>query len=91
MRDSKSFVTDGPFIETREQIAGYLLIHATDRDETIGIAARVPGTRIETVKVRPLIDIPGYRIRRGPRALRECVLRALQSGPSSISDSAERL
>jgi hypothetical protein len=39
VRDGKSVVTDGPFIETREQIAGYFLIHAKDRDEAIDIAA----------------------------------------------------
>jgi hypothetical protein len=59
VRDGKSFVTDGPFVETREQIAGYFLIHARDIDEAIGIAARVPGARIGTVEVRPLIEITG--------------------------------
>jgi len=59
VREGKSFVTDGPFIETREQIAGYFLIHAKDRDEAIAIAARVPGARIGTVEVRPLIEITG--------------------------------
>jgi hypothetical protein len=58
-RDGKSFVTDGPFIETREQIAGYFLIHAKDLDEAIGIATLVPGARIGTVEVRPLIEITG--------------------------------
>jgi hypothetical protein len=59
VRGGKPFVTDGPFIETREQIAGYFLIHADDIDEAIGIAARVPGARIGTVEVRPLIEITG--------------------------------
>jgi len=59
VRDGKSFVTDGPFIETREQIAGYFLIHARDLDEAIAIAARVPGAHIGTVEVRPLIEIAG--------------------------------
>jgi hypothetical protein len=59
VRDGKSFVTDGPFIETREQIAGYFLIHAKDLDEAIGIATRVPGARIGTIEVRPLIEITG--------------------------------
>jgi hypothetical protein len=59
VRDGKSVVTDGPFIETREQIAGYFLIHAKDRDEAIDIAARVPGARIGTVELRPLIEITG--------------------------------
>jgi hypothetical protein len=52
-------VTDGPFIETREQIAGYFLIDAKDLDEAIGIAARVPGARIGTVEVRPVKEITG--------------------------------
>lgn len=59
VRDGRSFVTDGPFIETREQIAGYFLIHAKGLDEAIGIATLVPGARIGTVEVRPLIEITG--------------------------------
>src|SRR5215475_12529908 len=59
VRDGKSFVTDGPFVETREQIAGYFLIHAKDFDEAIGIAARVPGARIGTIGVRPVREIVG--------------------------------
>jgi hypothetical protein len=59
VRDGKSFVTDGPIIETREQIAGYFLIEAKDLDEAIGIAARVPGARIGTVEVRPVKEITG--------------------------------
>ena len=50
----QTFVTDGPFIETREQIAGYFLIDAKDLNAAIGIAARVPGARIGTVEVRPV-------------------------------------
>ena len=52
-------VTDGPFIETREQIAGYFLIQARDLREAVGIASKVPGARIGTVEVRPLIEITG--------------------------------
>ena len=62
VRDGKSFITDGPFIETREQIAGYFLIDAHDLDEATAIAARVPGARIGTVEVRPLIEITGLPI-----------------------------
>jgi len=58
-REGKPLVTDGPFIETREQIAGYFLIDARDLHEAISIAARVPGARIGTVEVRPLIAIKG--------------------------------
>ena len=59
VRDGKRFVTDGPFIETREQIAGYFLIHAKDLDEAIGIAVQVPGARNGTVEVRPVREIAG--------------------------------
>ena len=47
IREGKQLVTDGPFVETREQLAGYFLIHAKDLDEAIGIAGRIPGTRSE--------------------------------------------
>ena len=59
VREGKQFVTDGPFIETREQLAGYFLIDAKDLDDAIAIATRVPGARIGTVEVRPVVEIPG--------------------------------
>ena len=59
VRDGKPFVTDGPFIETREQLAGYFLIEAKDRDEVIAIAARIPGGRIGTVEIRPVREVAG--------------------------------
>jgi len=59
VRDGKPFVTDGPFIETREQIAGYFLIDAHDPNEAVRIATRVPGARIGTVEVRPVREIAG--------------------------------
>jgi hypothetical protein len=59
VREGKPLVTDGPFVETREQLAGYFLINAKDLDEAIGIAVRVPGARIGTVEIRPLIEISG--------------------------------
>ena len=42
MREGKPLVTDGPFIETREQLAGYFLIDARDLSE----AVRLPGARV---------------------------------------------
>jgi hypothetical protein len=59
VRDGKPTVTDGPFIETKEQLAGYFLIDAKDRAEAIRIATRVPGARIGTVEVRPVVEITG--------------------------------
>jgi hypothetical protein len=59
VRDGKPRVTDGPFMETKEQLAGYFLIDAKDREEAIRIAERVPGARIGTVEVRPVTEITG--------------------------------
>ena len=59
VREGRPFVTDGPFIETKEQIAGYFLIEAIDLAAAIAIAERVPGARIGTVEVRPLREVSG--------------------------------
>src|SRR3954447_20933578 len=59
VRDAKRLVTDGPFAETREQLGGYFLIDASDLDEAISIAARVPGARVGTVESRPVMEIAG--------------------------------
>lgn len=59
VREGRPIVTDGPFIETREQMAGYFLIEAKDRDEAVAIAGRVPGARIGTVEVRQVREITG--------------------------------
>lgn len=59
VRDGKRQVTDGPFAETHEQLGGYFLIDATDLDEAIGIAGRIPGARWGTVEVRPVIELSG--------------------------------
>ncbi len=59
VRDGKRLVTDGPFAETREQLGGFYMIDATDLDEAIQIAARIPGARYGTVEVRPVIELAG--------------------------------
>jgi hypothetical protein len=57
MREGKRVVTDGPFAETREQLGGYFFITAGDLDEALDIAARIPGARIGTVEIRPVMEI----------------------------------
>jgi len=59
VRDGKRLVTDGPFAETREQLGGYFLIEALDLDHAIEIAAQIPGARVGTVEIRPLLEVPG--------------------------------
>lgn len=59
VRDGKPLVTDGPFAETREHLGGYFLIDAKNLDEAIGIAARIPGARVGTVEIRPVMEVAG--------------------------------
>jgi hypothetical protein len=59
VRDGKPLVTDGPFAETREQLGGFFLINAHDLDEAIAIAAQIPGARVGTVEIRPVIEVAG--------------------------------
>jgi hypothetical protein len=62
IREGKQFITDGPFAETREQLGGYYLVDASDLDEAISIASRIPMVRKGTVEVRPVIEIEGLPI-----------------------------
>ena len=59
VRDGKRSVTDGPFVETHEQTAGYFLVRANSLDEAIDIAARIPGARLGHVEVRQVLEIDG--------------------------------
>lgn len=54
VRGGKVAVTDGPFAETKEQLAGFYMIDAKDLDEAIGIAAKIPPARVGSIEVRPV-------------------------------------
>ena len=54
--DGQRLVSDGPFAESAEQIAGYDLIECDDLAEAVDIASRHPTTRIGRIEVRPLLD-----------------------------------
>ncbi|WP_407147989.1 YciI family protein [Bradyrhizobium sp. ORS 86] len=55
VRDGKILTTDGPFAETREQLAGYYLVDAKDLDTALGLAARIPGAKTGSIEVRPVM------------------------------------
>ena len=57
VRDGKVAITDGPFAETKEQLAGFYMIDAADLDEAIRIAARIPPARVGSIEVRPIRPI----------------------------------
>jgi hypothetical protein len=54
VRDGKTLTTDGPFAETREQLAGYYLVEAKDLDAALAMAARIPGAKTGSIEVRPI-------------------------------------
>ena len=56
VRNGKVAITDGPFVETKEQLGGYYLIEAQDLNEAIQVASRIPGAWIGCVEVRPVAD-----------------------------------
>jgi hypothetical protein len=59
LREGKKLVTDGPFAETREQLGGFFLIEAPDLDEAIRIATEIPGARVGTIEIRPVVEVAG--------------------------------
>ncbi len=57
VREDGLVVADGPFAETKEQIAGFYIIECEDLDDAIEIASRNPGARYGTIEVRPVWEI----------------------------------
>jgi hypothetical protein len=57
-KNGKVVVTDGPFAETKEQIAGYMVLECADLDEAFGWAERLP-VSAGAIEVRPIADRPG--------------------------------
>src|SRR5215217_3200606 len=57
VRDGETFVTDGPFVETKEALGGYLVFEADDLDAAIALAARIPAARMGgAIEVRPIAE-----------------------------------
>ena len=55
VRNGRLSVSDGPFAETKEQLAGFYLIEARDLNDAIQVAAKIPSARIGAVEVRPIM------------------------------------
>ena len=61
MKEGKTLVTNGPFAETKEQLAGYYILDCTDLDEALEWAAKIPtgcGGANGCVEVRPIHEFP---------------------------------
>jgi hypothetical protein len=60
VRNGKMSITDGPFAETKEQLAGFYLIEARDLNDAIQMASKIPPAREGSIEVRPVreLDVP---------------------------------
>ena len=57
VEDGRTLVTDGPFVETKEALGGYLVYEADDLDAAIALAARIPAARMGgAIEVRPITE-----------------------------------
>ena len=74
IREGRTSITDGPFAETKEQLAGFYMIEAPDLDEAIRLASGIPPARVGSIEIRPI------------RPIRETVaLAAARQGESSTA------
>jgi hypothetical protein len=57
VRNGQVLLTDGPFAETKEQLAGFYLIEARDLNDAIQVASKIPPAREGSVEVRPVREL----------------------------------
>jgi hypothetical protein len=57
VRNGKVSISDGPFTETKEQLAGFYLIEARDLNDAIQIASQIPPARVGSVEIRPVREL----------------------------------
>lgn len=58
VRDDEVLISDGPFAETKEQLAGFYLLEANDLNEALQLASRIPPARFGSIEVRPVRELP---------------------------------
>lgn len=58
VRNGETLLTDGPFAETKEQLAGFYLLEANNLDEALQLASRIPPARLGSIEVRPTRELP---------------------------------
>ncbi len=57
VRNGKTLLTDGPFAETNEQLAGYYVVEAANLDEATAMAAKIPTAKHGSIEVRPIMPM----------------------------------
>jgi hypothetical protein len=55
--NGKAFVTDGPFIETKEQVGGFILIEAKNLEAAVQVASSIPAAQLGRIEVRPVKEL----------------------------------
>lgn len=58
VRNGETLLSDGPFAETKEQLAGFYLLEAENLDEALQLASRIPPARLGSIEVRPARELP---------------------------------
>ncbi len=56
VRDGQTVTTDGPFAETKEALGGFYMVDATDLDDAIQLAAKIPGAKHGSIEIRPIFE-----------------------------------
>jgi hypothetical protein len=62
VRNGKVAVTDGPFAETKEALAGFYLVEAANLDEAVKLAAGIPPATVGSIEVRPIRQLAGRKL-----------------------------
>ncbi len=57
VRNGKTLITDGPFAETKEQLAGLYVLNCKDLDQAIEMAVKIPDALIGSVEIRPVMEL----------------------------------
>ncbi len=56
IREGKPLITDGPFAETKEQLAGFYVLECPDLDEAIALARKMPDAQYGAIEIRPVLQ-----------------------------------
>ncbi|HJP85642.1 MAG TPA: YciI family protein [Gemmatimonadaceae bacterium] len=89
-RNNRLTITDGPFAETKEILAGFNLIEAEDIDEAVRIASEFPWSDVGSIEVRPIRDFEAVRTRVGAK-MREAESGAREARPPHSGANGEVL
>ena len=57
VRNGETLITDGPFAETKEQLAGIYVLNCKDLDEAIEMAVNIPDALIGSIEIRPVMEL----------------------------------